>query len=399
MKKICMITTDDYLYDPRVYWREAVSLAKKYDITYIAMDDGRKDIKGITEEKIKFLKFKLKGKKYKVNLKKQLWEQYTYSLDSFKEIFDFIKKENYDVFHIQGLYSIFLIKYLKNNFPNSKIIYECREYHPDGIRDYNKTKGFKTINKYLYSYYMSIKEKLEASKSDYIIVTDDSIYKRFKGINKGKIQKVYNFTNISIENNIKNIKKEYDLVYCGGISFVRGILQIIKAVNIAKYNGRELKCLLLGSIVDQFIKQKMDEYIKNNGLEKNIIFKGRVDFSEVPQYLLKSKIGMVTLMPISKYKKNIPMKQFEYMAYGLPIIGSDLPPIRNFVGKSNSGILVDPNKEYDIYNTIIKILDDKQLYKQLSDNGIMAVKKLYNWKQSEKKLFDIYDELDKNSNI
>ena len=72
MKKVCIITTEDYLYDGRVYWREAVSLVKNgYDVTYVGIDDEEDyDKKGVTEENVKYYKINLKNSR--LNRKKYL---------------------------------------------------------------------------------------------------------------------------------------------------------------------------------------------------------------------------------------------------------------------------------------------------------------------------------------
>lgn len=397
MIKVCIIATENQLYDGRVYWREAVSLVKNnYDVTYIGLDDDKEEKSGITEEGIKFYKINLKNLLYKYSFFKSILNDYGYWNKRFDNILEILLSSTFDIIHIHGLYSIFIIEQLKFKLKNTKIIYECREYYPDAIRDYNKTSGIKSMNKYLYSYYMDIIEKIKVCRFDQIIATDDSIFNRFKKFNSRKMEIVYNFTDIKPIHSVDMSKKEYDIIYCGGVTKVRGIMQIIKAVNLAKKNGYELKFLLIGSIVDKNFENEIYEYINRFNLEDNIIIKGFVEYKYIPQYLEKSRIGMVTLMPIPKYMKNIPMKQFEYMAYGLPIVGSKLPPIEKFVNEADCGLLVDPTDEKNIWSAIEKILSDNELFDKMSRNGIKAANEKFNWKQSENKLLNVYKNLTKN---
>ncbi len=390
----CIIATENYLYDSRMYWKEACSLKNHgYDVTCIVKSDTNEEETGITEQGIKYFKFIRYSNKSFNSFNKPLSYKYTFSKRTFDRIFEIASKENFDVYHLHGLYSLMLIDKLKKFNSKAKIIYEDREFYPDAIRDYNVTKGIYTINKMLYSYYMSLWEIMKASKSDNIIVTDKNIFKRFKNrLDKNKVNIVYNFTNIEPINSISHEKKTYDIIYCGGVTKVRGIFQVVKAVKLAKNDGYNLKFLLIGPIDSNF-KNELLDYINKNNLNKNVDILGRIDFSELPKYLEKSKIGIVTLLPIPKYKKNIPMKQFEYMAYGLPIVGSDLPPIREFTGESNSGILVNPMNEKEIWEAIKTLLENEDLYHELSKYGIQAVKERYNWECSEKKLISIYNNL------
>ena len=46
--------------------------------------------------------------------------------------------------------------------------------------------------------------------------------------------------------------------------------------------------------------------------------------------LSQARIGVCPLTDIPKFQRNIPVKIFEYWACGLPVVASDLPPIRPF---------------------------------------------------------------------
>jgi glycosyltransferase involved in cell wall biosynthesis len=63
------------------------------------------------------------------------------------------------------------------------------------------------------------------------------------------------------------------------------------------------------------------------------------------------------LQPIDKFLKNIPSKMFEYWACGLPVIASDLPPIRQFLSPEKNGLLFDPSNAQDLAQTIRSLLD------------------------------------------
>ncbi len=389
--KVCIIATENYLYDSRMYWKEACSLKNHgYSVTCIVMSDISKEEMGITEHGIEYFKFRLYPNELFNVVNRPLFYEHTFSRKTFDRIFEVASTKKFDIYHLHGLYSLMFVNKLKKINNKSKIIYEDREFYPDAIRDYNITKGFKTVNKNLYSYYMDLWERYNAAKCDHIITTDRFIANRFKSkfLNKN-VDIVYNFTNIKPIKEVDYNKKVYDMIYCGVVTKVRGIMQLLQSVQIGKKYKRDIKLLIIGSI-ENSLHNEMLNFIKKNELDNNVKLLGRIDFSQLPYYLEKSKVGMVTLLPIPKYKKNIPMKQFEYMAYGLPVVGSNLPPISEFTGKSNCGILVNPLKPEEIWHAVDKILNDINLYKVYSNNGINMVKTKYNWRISEERLINIY---------
>ncbi|MFL0251648.1 glycosyltransferase family 4 protein [Clostridium neuense] len=391
--KICIIATENYLYDTRMYWKEAMSLRNKgYNVTCIVMSEDGVEEQGVTDEGIKYFKFINKIQPYVCKMFSDIYSKYTFTKNTFKTILEFALSEKYNVYHLNGLYSLFMVNAIKKH-TNSKIIYESREFYPDAIRDYNITCGFKSIEKNVYSYYMDLWEVYNAGKCDCIITTDKFINDRFKlKCSNKNIHIVYNFTDIKPIDKVNWSEKVYDMIYCGGVTKVRGIMQLLQCVNIGRKYKKNIKLLIIGP-TEPSLKCEMNAFINDNNLQNNVEVLGRIDFKEVTKYLEKSKIGMVTLLPIPKYKKNVPMKQFEYMAYGLPIVGSKLPPIEEFTGKSEVGILVNPLNPEEIWEAVYTILNDNDIYKRFSDNGIDAVSRKFNWDISEKELIDIYNKL------
>ncbi len=128
---------------------------------------------------------------------------------------------------------------------------------------------------------------------------------------------------------------------------------MVQAIGILKEKFPDIKMVFVGPFHDALGKEMVDSFISANRLQDNILFAGKVPHLEVERYIRKAKIGVVTLMPVPKFYKNIPTKQFEYMSCGLPVVGSSLPPIQRFLTPYNSGIIVDPTKPEEIAKAIV----------------------------------------------
>jgi glycosyltransferase involved in cell wall biosynthesis len=74
-----------------------------------------------------------------------------------------------------------------------------------------------------------------------------------------------------------------------------------------------------------------------------------------------------------------PMKVFEYMAYGKPIVASDLPVLREVLMPEVNALLCPPNQIEDWCNAIARLRDDPALRKKLADAGRRDVEEKYNW--------------------
>jgi glycosyltransferase involved in cell wall biosynthesis len=385
--KICMIAVTHDLLDDRMYWKEAVSLKNHgYEVVCIVsadMDEG-----GITEEGIRFIKIKRRTGKNK--LKKIIFHYADYL-----DLFNKAKEINASVYQLHDLSLNLIGRKLKNLPHRPKVIYDVYESFPDMIRDYIATSGIKTIIKLVYAGLID-KWEIHCSKYyDLIITADSSIADRFrKKLNNKQIEEIYNYTDLF--DNMPSLcfeERVYDIVYCGSITRVRGILNLLEAIKVGKKEKIDIKLLLIGSFNEEGLKEKVEIYIKENHLEKNVTMLGAIPHNLVGSYLKQCRIGVVPLLPIPKFYKNIPTKQFEYMMFGLPVVGSKLPPIRKYVEESNCGELVESREPKEIWKAAAKILNNRQLYQYYSINGIKAAKEKYNWTIMDKKLTNLYEAL------
>ncbi|RYY35714.1 MAG: glycosyltransferase [Sphingobacteriaceae bacterium] len=82
-----------------------------------------------------------------------------------------------------------------------------------------------------------------------------------------------------------------------------------------------------------------------------------------------------------------PLKLFEYMAAGKPIITTDLPVIREVLTQNEDGILADPENMNDWVEQIIRLKDDKALREKLGAAARAEFVSKYTWTQRAKFIF------------
>ncbi|NFJ88146.1 glycosyltransferase family 4 protein [Clostridium botulinum] len=391
--KICILSINHDLFDDRIYWKEALSLKKHgYDVFCIAISD--KDENGVTAEGIKYYKIQPKGKKYQNVFRRSIFYNETFSFETYEEIFNIAKKLECNVYHFHDLYLNLIGKRLKNLSFKPKIIYDVHECYPEQIREYRKYSGFKKIINNIYSYFIRFWEVYCCKNYDYVITTESSVNKKFRSyIGKDKVDIIYNYANFDVKRFLDFNEKEFDAIYCGGINRIRSAMELLEVANIAKNHMPDFKLLFLGPISDQDLERDMKNFIEKNNLENNVILKDRVTFPEVEKYYAKSKIGLAIFKPSLTFKKTVQIKTFEYMAFGLPMVGSNFGNIAKYIKEANTGITVNPLSPQEIWKSIYKILQDKNSYDVYSKNGINAVNEKYNWNTMEQELLRIYNKI------
>ena len=172
------------------------------------------------------------------------------------------------------------------------------------------------------------------------------------------------------------------MCYVGGITVIRGIIEIVKVLE----NDNKLRVNLAGA----FSPLGLREDLQKSKAWQQVNEYGVVDRNKVVEILNKSKIGMVTLHPKANYIDSLPIKMFEYMYAGIPVIASNFPLWEEIILESRCGYCVDPFNIQETTRLIQNLLSNDSLAKEMGGNGRKAVLEKYNWRIEEKKLISIY---------
>ena len=151
----------------------------------------------------------------------------------------------------------------------------------------------------------------------------------------------------------------------------------------------EIKFLVIGG-KDKDI-DRVQEKIDQNDL-KNVQLVGFVPNAKLPLYqhacdcLLmpyQDKIAGSSGGDIVKYLS--PMKMFEYLASGKPILSSDLAVLREVLNEENALLL--PSTNIDAWEqAILKILNNEEFAKQLGDHA-KTTAQIYSWEKRVRSIF------------
>jgi glycosyltransferase involved in cell wall biosynthesis len=117
---------------------------------------------------------------------------------------------------------------------------------------------------------------------------------------------------------------------------------------------------------------------------------GTVPHESLPALLRAADIGWVPFLDVPKLRKNIATKQFEYMACGLPVLGSDLPPIARFVTTARAGMLAPAGDPSAHAAAIAEIVQHPAKRHEMGIHGKKAFLTRYNWDTEEAKLIALY---------
>lgn len=266
-----------------------------------------------------------------------------------------IKKENPDIIFIRELRLALLLRFFYKN-----IIFEAHSLPRNYFlysNFFKKVKNIITITQGLKNFFIQ-----KGVCEDKILVAPDGV-----DINK---------FNISLTKD--ECRKKLDLPLNKKIILYTGHLYKWKGVDILAEASKFLpeNCLVyfVGGTGEDIKKFKA-----NYGRVKNIKIIGQQHHYQIPYWLRASDVLILPNSGKEEISKNwtSPIKMFEYMASGTPIIASDLPSLKEILNHSNA-LLVKPDDEKDLAGGIKKVLKNPLIFDKISFTTLEDVKK-YSW--------------------
>lgn len=179
--------------------------------------------------------------------------------------------------------------------------------------------------------------------------------------------------------------RERAVCYVGGIMRTRGAFEMVRA--LTRVPG--LRLLLAGSFEDE----ALETALRAEPGWAQVDYMGQIGREEVRRTMLRARAGLVTLLPLPSYLDALPIKLFEYMSAGLPVIASDFPLWRGIVQASGCGVCVDPASVDAIAAAMRQIIDAPQRLHEMGAAGRAAVLAHYRWQSAERELLGLYAKL------
>jgi len=121
-----------------------------------------------------------------------------------------------------------------------------------------------------------------------------------------------------------------------------------------------------------------------------VLLHPRVPFPHVKTILRGARTGIVPLPDVAKFRANVPMKLFEYLAAGVPAVASDLPGTRALLDGSDAAVLVPPGDHAAFADALAGLLRDPARAAALAHRGRAAVEDRFHWEREERTLLGVY---------
>lgn len=177
--------------------------------------------------------------------------------------------------------------------------------------------------------------------------------------------------------------KRQEVCYVGSLSAMRGIGEMVAAAQLLQSAARI-------TVAGRFSEVKLEHALSGLPGWQRLNRPGHLDRDGVRAVMAHAMAGLVTLHPEPNYLDALPVKMFEYMAAGIPVIASDIPLWRGIIQNHQCGVCVDPRDPAAIAAAIDYFVRNPQIAQRMGRNGRRAVIERFNWPTEAEKLIGLY---------
>jgi glycosyltransferase involved in cell wall biosynthesis len=279
------------------------------------------------------------------------------------------------------------------------VIYFLKKHKIDVVLDRSSSKGIGVFSGFLMGK-PTIVELLDPDYSKLSLRLANKIFAYTKNIIDPIFHDKVKIVSAGVDTNTfkpdygegNDVRKKYNLkgkkvvVYVGAMSAWHGAEDLIEIAT--KFEG-DLRFLMVGKGLDV-----LEEKTKEISISSRFIFTGFVEHEDVPKYISAADVAVAPYNPkgfreMEKYGFYFsPIKIFEYMACGKPVVASDVEIIRDIINENRCGLLAKPGNVEDFSEKIRMLIDDSALRKKFGDNGRNAVIEKYSWEKVAKEIYD-----------
>lgn len=366
--RVVHITTAHSPDDIRIFHKECCSLEKAgYDVTLICPTNSSNSSKGVYIDAIPVPNSR------RERMTRTIYQACDAALD-----------HKADLYHFHDPELIRIAPKLKRS--GARVVYDSHE----DVRAQIRTKGWiPRWSRGLIACSFGVLEDYAASRLDAIVAATAHIAKRFP-TGKTVVVNNYPLKEEIIECHPNYTDRQPTIAYVGGISRIRGALEMVRAVEIVRREYQyDARLTLVGDMESADLQTDL---INTPGWEY-VEYVGTQPRDKALSHVQHARAGLVLYHAAPNHMYAQPNKLFEYMACGTPVVASNFPYWKGIVQNVGCGLIVDPQDPWEIAEAVKYLFDHPDEAASMGRRGREAVLREYNWETQIPTVLGLYERL------
>jgi len=180
---------------------------------------------------------------------------------------------------------------------------------------------------------------------------------------------------------------EIVVAFVGNLAPWQGVESLIQVAPTLLRDHDNIRFLIIG---DGVLKDELKANVNKLGISKNFIFTGMIDYKLIPLYINITDVCVLLKRRLASGYS--PIKVYEYMACGKPIVASRVEGLE-FVETEGVGRLVESENIPNIGEVLRDLLKNSQKRMEMGLKGYQLARQRFDWESKVAQIEKILEEL------
>lgn len=176
--------------------------------------------------------------------------------------------------------------------------------------------------------------------------------------------------------------------FVGSLKAWHGIEVLLDAFKLVRNECTDAHLLLVG---DGPMKNYIDGFVRGAGLEDNVTMTGWVAHDQIPSFLRGMSVASAPYPKFDNFYFS-PLKVFEYLASGLPVVASNIGQVASIIEDGRTGLITEPGNAADLAEKLLRLRYEPSLRNSLGDAAKGEACK-YTWDGNARTIVSIANDL------
>jgi glycosyltransferase involved in cell wall biosynthesis len=175
--------------------------------------------------------------------------------------------------------------------------------------------------------------------------------------------------------------------FVGHLVAWQGTEHLVRSIPLILGECPQVRFIIVG---DGPMKRKLLALAEQVGVSDRTIFTGTVPYEKVPLYINASDVCVAPFIRARNERIGLsPLKLYDYLACGKPVVGSDIVGVADTLQAANAGIAVRPEDPGDLAGAIIRLLGNDELRTRMGESGRKYVVENHSWRSVAEKVAQV----------
>jgi glycosyltransferase involved in cell wall biosynthesis len=191
-------------------------------------------------------------------------------------------------------------------------------------------------------------------------------------------------TSLPSEDPPDDSRRDIAILYAGKLRRRKGVLDLVHAMRYLP----EFRVWVAGGSTEEVSRLRMET--EASGVSSRVELCGFVDPGRMHGLYSRARVGVCPLPSgegaVSE-RFTSPLKLLNMMAYGVPVVATDVPSVRHILTHEATGLLVEPGNPEALAAAVRRLLTDRPLAHRLAAAARIAAEQ-YSWQNRARRLRD-----------